>query len=146
MYQFLIVFHIFSSCIFIGVALVLTLRSVLGMVKNWSYGKIDRVMSDIFMGLLYLTLVHGVIMYFFIDPSAKSSAMDIQQAMKQASLRFWVIEHFYVMTFALILSQIGRTFIRKATLDKSRFSFASFYYGIATFITLLSIIFYFIYK
>jgi hypothetical protein len=102
-------------------------------------------MAYVFMGLLYLTLVHGIILYFFIDPSSKSP-MDIQHAMKQASLRFWVVEHFYVMTFALILSQIGGIFIRKTTIDKNRFAYASYYYGIATFITLISMIFYFIYR
>ena len=146
MYQFLVIFHVVSSTLFVGLALVLSLRSVLGWLNNWSYARIDKVLSYIFMGLLYLTLVHGVIMYFFIDPSVKSEAMDIQQAMKHASLRFWNIEHFYVMTFALILSQIGGTFIRKTLVDKSRFAYASFYYGISTLITMLSMIFYFIYR
>ena len=146
MYQFLLIFHIVSSTIFIMVALVLSLRSVLGWQNNWSYARVDKVLSYVFMGLLYLTLLHGVIMYFFIDPAAKSQPMDILQAMKQASLRFWVMEHFYVMTFALILSQIGGIFIRKATVDKSRFAYASFYYGISTIITMLSMIFYFIYR
>lgn len=146
MYQFLVIFHVVSSTLFVGVAVVLTLRSILGWLNNWSYSRIDKVLSYIFMGLLYLTLVHGIIMYFFIDPSVKSEAMDIHQAMKQASLRFWNIEHFYVMTFALILSQIGGIFIRKTTVNKSRFAYASFYYGISTLITMLSMIFYFIYR
>jgi len=146
MYQFLLIFHIVSSTIFIMVALALSLRSVLGWQNNWSYARVDKVLSYVFMGLLYLTLLHGVIMYFFIDPASKSQPMDILQAMKQASLRFWVMEHFYVMTFALILSQIGGIFIRKATVDKSRFAYASFYYGISTIITMLSMIFYFIYR
>lgn len=146
MYQFFIIFHIISSTIFIAVAVALTLRSGLGWLNGWTYNKVDRIFSLTFMGLLYLTLIHGVIMYFFIDPASKLPTLDIHQAMKQASLRFWVIEHFYVMTFALILSQIGGIFIRKAALDKSRFAYASFYYGIATFITMLSMIFYFIYR
>lgn len=146
MYQFLILFHVVSSTLFIGVAVVLSGRAVFGWQRNWSYTKVDRILEFTFMGLLYLTLIHGIIMYFFIDPAAKASTMDIHQAMKQASLRFWVMEHFYVMTFALILSQIGGIFIRKTTVDKSRFAYASFYYGISTLITMLSMIFYFIYR
>ena len=145
MYQFLLLFHIISSIIFVLVAVILSGRSILGWVNHWSYVKIDKVLSVIFMGLLYLTLAHGIFMYF-IDPGAKPHPMDIHQAMKQASLRFWVIEHFYVMTFALILSQIGWIFIQKTKIDKSRFAYASFYYGIATIITMLSMIFYFIYR
>lgn len=145
MYKFLIVFHIISSTVFIGIAISLTMRSILGWVKNLKYSHIDRVLAYIFIFLLYLTLIHGIILYFFINPDTKIAG-DIQHALKQASLRFWVVEHFYVMTFALLLSQIGGIFIKKTTTDKNRFMYASFYYGIATLITLISLIFYFIYR
>lgn len=145
MYRLMILFHIMTSCIFMLVAIALTIRSITGWTKNLKYSKADEYLGFLFLMLLYLTLVNGIIMYFFIDPSVKSS-MDIQQALKRASLRFWVIEHFYFMTFALILSQIGRILIRKTTLDKSRYAYASFYYGTATFITIVSVIFYFIYR
>ena len=145
MYQFLIILHIITSTVFIFVAVVVTARSISGWSRNREYSKTDRYMAYLFVGLLYLTLVNGIIMYFFIDPSVKS-AVDIQHAIKRASLRFWVVEHFYVMTFALILSQIGGIFIRKTTIDKNRFGYASFYYGIATFITVVSMTFYFIYR
>lgn len=145
MYRFMILFHIVTSSVFILVAIAVTSRSILGWSKNLKYTKTDRYMAYLFMALLYITLAHGIIMYFFIDPSTKS-AMDIQHAIKQASLRFWVIEHFYFMTFALILSQIGGIFIRKATIDKRRFTYASLYYGVATLITIVSVTFYFIYR
>lgn len=145
MYQFLVLLHVLTSSVFILIAIAITSKSIIGWSKNRTYSKTDRYLANIFMGLLYLTLVHGIILYFFIDPSSKS-AMDIQHAMKQASLRFWVVEHFYVMTFALILSQIGGIFIRKTTIDKNRFAYASFYYGISTLITMVSMTFYFFYR
>jgi hypothetical protein len=146
MYKFLIIFHIIASCVFIAVAIGITARSIIGWYKNLTYTRIDKSLALTFMVLLYITLIHGVIMYFFIDPSAKTPSLDIHQAIKQASLRFWVIEHFYVMTFALILSQIGGIFIRKTTIDRNKFAYAAFYYGVAMFITLLSMTFYFIYR
>lgn len=145
MYKLLILFHIITSCAFMLVAIALTTRSVKGWSTNLKYSKTDKYMAFMFLMLLYLTLVNGIIMYFFIDPSIKSS-MDIQLAIKRASLRFWVVEHFYFMTFALILAQIGGIFIRKTTIDKNRFAYASFYYGIATLITIISMTFYFLYR
>ncbi|MDP3003778.1 MAG: hypothetical protein Q8N38_11690 [Bacteroidales bacterium] len=145
MYKFLIILHVITSSVFLVVAIAVTSRSIVGWSKNLKYTKTDRYVAYLFMVLLYLTLVHGIIMYFFIDPSSKS-AMDIHHAIKQVSLRFWVVEHFYFMTFALILSQIGGIFIRKTTIDKNRFAYASFYYGVATLITIVSVTFYFIYR
>ncbi|HEY4784410.1 MAG TPA: hypothetical protein VIH57_00110, partial [Bacteroidales bacterium] len=74
MYQLLILFHVISSTIFVMVALVLSSRSILGWLNGWSYAGVDKVLSYIFMGLLYLTLLHGIIMYFFIDPATGRSA------------------------------------------------------------------------
>lgn len=145
MYKFLILFHVITSSFFMVVAITITVRSVTGLSKNLNYTKTDKYLSNLFMLLLYLTLVHGIVLYFFIDPSSKST-MDVQSAIKQTSLRFWVVEHFYFMTFALILSQIGGIFIRKTTIDRNRFAYASFYYGIATLITVVSVTFYFIYR
>ena len=145
MYKFLIILHIITSSVFLLVAIAVTAKSVAGWSKNLKYSKTDKYMAYLFMALLYLTLVHGIIMYFFIDPSSKLT-MDIQYAIRQASLRFWVVEHFYFMTFALVLAQIGGIFIRKTTSHKNRFAYASFYYGIATFITIISVTFYFIYR
>ncbi len=141
----MILLHVFTSALFLVVAVTLSVRSLAGWFKNLVYIKKDKYLALLFMGLLYLTLINGIIMYFFIDPASKSS-IDIQHAVKQASLRFWVVEHFYVMTFALILSQIGGIFIRKTTGDRNRFGYASFYYGIATLITVVSMTFYMIYR
>jgi hypothetical protein len=145
MYRLLLLIHIITSCIFVIVAVTLTTRSVIGWSKDLQYSKKDKYMAFLFLMLLYITLVNGIIMYFLIDPASKSPA-DIQLAIKRASLRFWVVEHFYVMTFALILSQIGGIFIRKSTTDRNRFGYAAFYYGIATLITMVSVTFYFIYR
>lgn len=145
MYKFMILLHIITSSVFIVVAIAITARSIAGWSKNLNYSKTDKYLRNLFMVLLYLTLVHGIIMYFFIDPASKSSVV-IQHAIKRASLRFWVVEHFYFMTFALIMAQIGGIFISKTTIDKNRFAYASFYYGIATLITIISMTFYFIYR
>lgn len=145
MYKILVTLHIITSSIFLVIAITLTIRSIVRRSKNLDYQKTDKYLRTAFMVLLYLTLVHGIIMYFFVDPSSKS-AYDIEHAIKRSSLRFWVIEHFYVMTFALILSQIGGVFIRKTTIDKARFGYTAFYYGIATLITIMSMTFYFIYR
>ena len=145
MYKFLILFHVITSFVFIVVAIAVTARSIAGWSGNLKYTKSDKYLINLFMVLLYLTLLHGIIMYFFIDPSSKSG-VDIQLSTKRASLRFWVVEHFYFMTFALILAQIGGIFVRRTTTDKNRFAYSSFYYGIATLITIVSMTFYFIYR
>jgi hypothetical protein len=145
MYRSLIVIHVITSMLFVLVAITVTTRSVAGYYKSRVYTISDKYLAGVFMGLLYLTLVNGGIMFFFIDALLKSST-DVHLALKRASMRFWVVEHFYVMTFALILSQIGRIFILRTTIDRNKFAYASFYYGMTTCITFISMVFYFIYR
>ena len=145
MYRSLIILHIITSSIFVLVAVTLTTRSFVGYRKNLPYTKKDRTLALVFLSLLYLTLINGAIMYFFISPLLKSST-DVQLVLKRASMQFWVVEHFYVMTFALMLSQIGGILIRKTTVNRNRFGYASFYYGLTTSITLISLVFYLIYR
>jgi hypothetical protein len=145
MYKLLVQLHIITSSLFLIVAIGITVRSVSRWSKGLDYSRTDKYLRNAFMALLYLTLIHGIIMYFFIDPTSKA-ATDVEHAVKRASLRFWVVEHFYFMTFALILAQIGGIFIRKTTVDRNRFAYASFYYGVATLITIISMAFYFIYR
>lgn len=145
MYRTLILLHIITSSVFVLVAVTLTTKSIIGYRRNLTYTKKDRVLSIAFISLLYLTLINGGIMYFFVNPLLKS-ATDIQLVLKRASMQFWVVEHFYVMTFALILSQIGGILIRKTTINRNRFGYASFYYGLTTCITMVSMVFYLIYR
>lgn len=137
--------HIITSSIFVLVAVTLTTKSIIGYRRNLPYTKTDRYLSLAFISLLYLTLINGGIMYFFVNPLMKSTT-DVQLVLKRASMQFWVVEHFYVMTFALILSQIGGILVRKTTINRNRFGYASFYYGLTTFITMVSMVFYLIYR
>jgi hypothetical protein len=145
MYRTLVLLHIITSIIFVLVAVTLTTKSIVGYRRNLSYTNTDRYLSIVFISLLYLTLINGGIMYFFVNPLLKSST-DIQVVLKRASMQFWVVEHFYVMTFALILSQIGGILVRKTTINRNRFGYASFYYGLTTLITMVSMVFYLVYR
>jgi hypothetical protein len=143
MYRLMMVFHIAVSCTFFMLAIGVSVRSLAGWIRGLRYTKADFYSAHALLIMLYLTLVNGFIMYFFIDPSLRGTP-DIAMAVKSATLRFWVVEHFYFMTFALVLTQIGTIFINKTAVDKSRFMYGTFYYGITTLITMSSMILYLI--
>jgi hypothetical protein len=95
-------------------------------------------MEVLFLVLLYLGLILGVILYFMLDPESKPGMLSLQEAQENATQRFWAIEHFTIMLFALILSQIGRIFTIKNITDRQKFKYAIFYFGIATLFTFIS--------
>jgi len=145
MYKLLLHIHIWSSVLFMLVSLVFSVMLFAGVVKKSVYSKRYVFLEDSFIVLLYIGLILGVVLYFLM-PANKYVISSVSEANHILSLRFWSIEHFSVMLFAVILAQIGKIFTRKSFLDNSKFKYALLYYGFATVLTLTSMTFYLIYK
>lgn len=139
MYSVVIKFHIFiSSCFFLTGA-VLVAWSITGWARNRP-GRLVLYnrLSYLFIALLYVQLVTGLTMYFFLKPDPSASITTLEEAMEKSTLRFWAIEHVSLMIFALLLSQIGRLFIRQLPAERRMFRAATFYYGFSFLLVLAS--------
>lgn len=145
MYKILLDIHVWTSVLFMMVSLVFCVLLIYGWLKKSVYSKYHVYLEQSFIVLLYLGLFLGIVLYFLM-PSNKYEVHSVTEINHMLSLRFWSIEHFSVMLFALILSQIGKIFTSKSFLSSSKFRYALFYYGFATALTLTSMTFYLIYK
>ena len=146
MYKLLLNTHIWTSVLFLIVSLVLCMMVVRGFIKHKPYTRTLVYLENAFIILLYLGLVLGFILYFFMEPANKYEIHSMAQVNHILSLRFWSVEHFSVMLFALILAQIGKVFTSKSINDHAKFRYAMIYYGSATLATLISLSFYMAYK
>ena len=146
MHQILISIHVWSSILFSFIAVVLLLSLLKGLLAKSEFAKTHIYLENSFIGLLYLGLVLGIILYFFIEADENMGQLTVRQAQETMNSRFWAIEHFSVMLFALMLAQIGKVFTLKAINSKNKFKYALFYYGSATAITFISTGFYLYYK
>lgn len=146
MYKLILNTHIWTSALFLLVSLVLSFLVVNGFFKDRKYTRTIVYLENTFILLLYLGLVLGFILYFFMEPANKYEIHSMEQVNHILSLRFWSVEHFSVMLFALILAQIGKIFTSKSISDHAKFRYAMIYYGSATLATLISLSFYMVYK
>ena len=146
MYNLILNTHVWTSALFLLVSLVLSFLVVKGFFKNKKYTRTIIYLENAFIILLYLGLVLGFILYFFMEPANKYEIHSMEQVNHILSLRFWSVEHFSVMLFALILAQIGKVFTSKSIGDHAKFRYALIYYGSATLATLISLSFYMAYK
>jgi len=146
LHKILVTIHVWSSAIFTIVALVLVFFAIKGLIFKGEYSKRNTNLEYVYIGLLYLGLVLGITLYFFVDPNEDLSRVPIEELQKKHSTEFWAIEHFSVMIFALLIAQIGKLFTSKAITSKDKFKYALFYYGIATCIVLGSMGIYMYYK
>jgi hypothetical protein len=96
--------------------------------------------------LLYLGLLLGIILYFFIDTNQCLLILSRDELINKQNSQFWAVEHFSVMLFTLLIAQIGRYFASKAIISKDKFKYVLFYYGSSTLIIFISMAFYLYYK
>jgi hypothetical protein len=92
-----------------------------------------------FVAALDLQLLIGLVLYLFLSPTLKVAALDFGAAMRDGSLRFFLVEHAFGMLAAITLAHLGRVRIRKATDDRRRQRAAAIFFGLALLLVALSI-------
>jgi len=139
LYSFAFNIHIFVSAITLGSGFLVIARSIRGWAGKRTYGKTDRVASLVYTLALYMQLVLGFIIYFTLRTTLEGDFWNVPDTKNDASLRFWAIEHIALMIFALFLTQLGRTFIRKSNMAVLKFRASLFYYGVSMLLILFSV-------
>ena len=137
-YELVIDSHIIVSTVFMIIAILIVVRSIRGWRLKKAYTKFDRNLSIVFLVFLYVQLILGLLLYFVLGNRA-AGAVTMEEATEQMALRFWVLEHFVFMIFALFLSQLGWIFIRKSKLDSNKHRNELFYFGGSILLILISI-------
>jgi hypothetical protein len=105
--------------------------------RNNNYGVFATKLRTVFLAALYIDLLLGIILYFFLQKP--EDILTPAEAMKYSSLRFWAIQHFSNMLFVVIISQIGSVFIKKTKKPAKKYKYSFIYFGISTLITLASV-------
>lgn len=129
--------HRVVSSIFIVMAIVLLVRSIAGWRLRKPYTVFDRNISAVLLALLYAQLVVGLLLYFELG-NQQGGATSMEEATRAMSIRFWALEHFIVMMFALLLTQVGWIFINKSKLDLNKHKNTLFYFGISILLIIIS--------
>ncbi|MDX2432209.1 MAG: hypothetical protein QNK35_14830 [Bacteroides sp.] len=138
MYDIVIKLHYIVSAIFLILALVTTIWALIGWAKDLPCPRSFLSLSWVFIHFLYIQLLSGIILYFFLKPETSTDILTMEEALQLNSSRFWGIEHVSLMLFAVILSQVGRLMIKQISSDRKKYRAASFYYGISLLVVMSS--------
>lgn len=124
------------------ILLIFILISIVKSLNGWLSGKNftagDRKLALFTVISAHLQLVIGFALYF-ISPSVKAGLADMGDAMKDASLRFWSVEHIGMMLIAIILITIGNARSKRAGTDSGKHKNIALFFLIALIIIFLAI-------
>src|SRR5680860_461698 len=130
--------NMFRWLVLIVLVLAIGFASI-GWIKKQEWKKRDGLVSlllTIFMDIQFLV---GLILYACVSPLTKSAFADFGAAMKNADLRFYAIEHIFMMVIALVLVHVGKVKSKRITVPWKKHRTAAIFYTIALLLILAAI-------
>ncbi len=120
-------------------AVILTIKSLIGLLAKSKYQKLDNILAASFAGTMHLQLLLGLLLYFFLSPVMDIVFQDFGAAMKSPDLRFYAMEHITMMIAAIAAAQIGRTKSKKSYEANKKFKLQLIFFGLSLVLMLLAI-------
>jgi uncharacterized membrane protein len=117
----------------LALALVL---AVIGLFAKKPYSEMNRKVNLFAMISTHTQFLVGLILYFF-SPMVNYSNM--AEAMKEATQRYWTVEHSVMMLFAIVLITVGHSRSKKAKDAVNKHRAIALYYGLAVLVILVAI-------
>ena len=115
MYQGIFYLHSIVRYFILIMLIVVIVQSLLGLVNKKPYGSLDNRLGLFLFILTHTQLLLGIIL-FFISPAVQFSSA----AMKEASTRYWLVEHNTAMIIAIVLISVARISSKKLTNDADK--------------------------
>jgi len=110
-----------------------------GWIKKREWTKTSKTTGLILMIVMDIQFLLGLILYIFLSPMTKAAFNDFGAAMKNEMLRFYAVEHIFMMLIALVLVHIGRARTKKEMAGWKRHRTAAVFYTLSLLIILAAI-------
>jgi hypothetical protein len=137
-YLFLKDAHSILRWVVILTCLYALLRVWNGLLNKRPWEKADRLSGLAFTSALNLQFFLGLGLYA-ISPLTVPAMKNFGAAMKDSTLRFFLVEHPTAMLLAVIIAQAGFSLSKRAPSDRARFLRATIAYTLAALLILAAI-------
>ena len=135
MYDFFLQFHSGIRWLVLLAAVIVVVKSLIGLFTGGNYLKVDKIFAVSFTMLMRVQFVIGIVLYFFLSPITTKFSFNMSDAIE----RFWSVEHILLMFFAIGASEMGSSISKKSEDSQVKFRFQSILFGISLILMLLGI-------
>lgn len=120
-------------------ALVAIIFAYSGWFTQRSWKKTDNLWGTLLMIFTDLQLLIGLLLYFIFSPLVQAAFGNFGEAMKTPELRFYAVEHFFMMVVAIVLIHVGRAKAKKTTDPVKKHRVSALFYTLALIVMLAAI-------
>lgn len=139
MYDVLLMLHSWNRRLILIIGIAVVLMAYNGWRNKRIFSSLDNLLGTTFIGALHMQLLFGLILYFFLSPKTIYALAHFSEVMKDSNLRYFAIEHGFIMLLAIALAQVGRIQVHKTDVDELKHKRSFIYYAIAMFLILLMV-------
>ena len=139
MYNFILSIHNILRWLVLIFGVLAVLRAYFGWFGKKPWSNLDNRLGLGYTSTIDLQLLLGLLLYFFFSPITKSAFQDFGAAMADADLRFFAVEHLFMMIIAVVLAHIGRSRSRKAGTDNGKHKQAAIFFTLSLLVILAAI-------
>ena len=139
MYSAVLIAHSWLRWVVVLTALAAFIRGVQGWSGHRRWSAADDRATLLFTIALDLQVLLGLLLYVVLSPQVAAAITNVGVSMRDAVLRFWLVEHLFGMIVALVLAHVGRVKIRRTGHDGNKYRDTALFVGLALFIILVTI-------
>lgn len=139
MYDVLLMLHSWNRRLILILGIAAVLMAYNGWRNKRIFSSLDNLLGTTFVGALHIQILVGLILYFFLSPKTMYALDHFSEAMKDSYLRYYAVEHWFVMLLAIALAQIGRIKVHRTNDDLLKHKRSFIFYAIAMFLILLMV-------
>jgi uncharacterized membrane protein len=129
MHSFLIDLHSIWRYIILVLLYVVLFKSLVGWIKKQGFEKIDIVLSRLLLISVHFQFLFGLVLYFLSDLVQFN-----ENTMKNETIRYWTVEHIFMMLLSIILITLGYLKSKKDIDSEKRHKILFLYTFISTII------------
>jgi hypothetical protein len=107
---------------------ILAWRGWLGR-RQWTSSEAGATRA--FLGMLDFQFLIGLSLFVVFSPLTRQAFSDMGAAMRDAPVRYFLVEHPVIMLAAIATAHIGAARVKKASTDAERFQSASIWFGLS---------------
>jgi hypothetical protein len=118
-----------------GLVLLAGVWSVVLAWKGWfskgQWTATEDKATKAFTGMLDLQFLIGLSLYLFFSPLTRAAFGDMGSAMRDAPIRYFLVEHPTIMLVGIAFAHIGSVKVNSGASDAEMFQRASIWFGLA---------------
>ena len=139
LYAIFLALHSIVRWLVVIAAVIAVGRAVAGWIGKRPWKVFDDKISTWFTIFMDSQVLIGLILYFFLSPMMRTALQNFGGVMGNASVRYFAVEHVFLMLIALALVHVGRSRSRKAATDLAKHRNAAIWFGLAVVVLLAAI-------